>query len=75
MKLPNTKRGWPAGEPDKSWTNEQMVAYLRNQHSLLTEPDGKMRKAVGATDEDIREIAASIARLEKATVIERSRLN
>lgn len=75
MKLPNTERGWPAGQPNEHWTDEQMVAYLRNQHTLLTAPDGKIREAVAATDEDIREIAADIAKLEANIAHEKAKLN
>ena len=75
MKLPNTERGWPAGEPTEDWTAEQMLAYLRNQYKQLTAPDGKIRKAVGATDADIKEIAAEIADLEKQVAQEKARLN
>jgi hypothetical protein len=75
MKLPNTKRGCPAGEPTEHWTAQQMLAYLRNQYKHLTAPDGKIRKAVGATDADIKEIAAEIAALEKQLAQERALLN
>lgn len=40
MKLPNTDRGFPAGDPTKDWTAEQMLAYLLNQYNHLTAPDG-----------------------------------
>ena len=75
MKIPNTKRGWPAGEPTEDWTPEQMLAYLRNQYKVLTEPDGKIREAVGATDADIKEIAAEIAALQIQIAQEKAKLN
>ncbi|MFZ1701379.1 MAG: hypothetical protein WBO10_02355 [Pyrinomonadaceae bacterium] len=75
MKLKNTKRGWPVGEPNEHWTAEQMVAFLENQHTQLTAPDGKIRKAVAATDADIQEIARDIAALKKQIAQEKARLN
>ena len=75
MKLPNTKRGWPAGEPNEHWTSQQFLALLRNQHALLTASDSTIREAVAATDEDIREIEADIAAFEANIAHERAKLN
>lgn len=75
MKRKNTQRGWPAGEPTMDWNLEQFVAYLRNQYKHLTAPDGKIRKAVGATDADIKDIAAEIAMLEQEIAKEKAKLN
>ena len=75
MKLPNTERGWPAGEPNEHWTSEQFVALLRHQHTLLTAPDRTIRDALETTDEDIRAIAADIAALEANIAHERAKLN
>lgn len=72
MKLPNTDRGWPAGEVTEDWTSEQLIALLRHQYTVLTARDGKIRKAVEATDEDIQEIAATIVELEEQIAVAKS---
>ena len=75
MKLPNTERGWPAGEPTNDWTAEQMLAYMRNQYEQFTAPDSKIPENVGATDADIKDIADDIAALERQIAQEKAKLN
>jgi flagellar hook-associated protein FlgK len=53
----------------------QLLAFLRNQYKQLTGLDGKLRKATGAIDADINEIAADIAALEKQIAQAKARLN
>jgi hypothetical protein len=65
MKLPKIKAESPGGMPDESWTPEQLLAHLRIQYKVLTEPDRKIRDEVGATDADIAAIKADIEGLEK----------
>lgn len=72
MKLPNTERGFPEGEPTSDWTAEQFLAYVKNQYKHLTAPDGEIRKAVGATDADIEEMRNTIDNLEKVIAYEQS---
>ncbi len=75
MKLPNTERGFPAGEPNESWTKQQFLDLLRYQLKNLLADDGKIRKAVEATDADIQEIKADIAKLERQIFLEKVKLN
>jgi len=57
-------------------TPQPLLDHLRQQYKVFTGPDGdRIRQAVGATDEDIAEIAADIASLEKEIARERAKLN
>ena len=75
MERPKIKAESPGGVPDESWTPEQLLAHLRIQYKALTSGDTTVRDAVGATDDDIAEIAADIATLEKEIAQRVSKLN
>lgn len=46
------------------WTNKQRLAFIQNQYDVLTAPDGKIAKAVAATDADIAMLADTVSLLK-----------